>query len=213
MGTPRINPADRSGIHPLIIIQTLSKVFGFPTQKVRIRSRHSPSDLLHSLFLSDKLPFRRPCGRRPGRNIPRTSSEPNELPHSTPLSKDNSFDGVPSRQNVPERRPQVRLPELHTDPQISTRDFDAISVVSSDNLSLPKAVVITGLEHAGTPAQRALLQALSDQSFVLEDDPETVWRLPPDFMVVYVCANDAWERPKIHSSLVIMASFVTRIAA
>lgn len=172
-------------------------MFGFPTQKVRIRARHSPSDLLHSLFLSDKHPSRRPAGRRPGRNIPRTASEPNELP-----SKDSSFDGAPSRHNISERRPQVRLPELHTDPQISTREFDTVSAVSSDSLSLPKAVVITGLEYAGNPAQRALLQALSDQSFVLEDDPETVWRLPPGFMVVYVCANDAWERPKIHPSLV-----------
>jgi len=177
-------------------------VFGFPTQKVRIRSRHSPSDLLHSLFLSDKPPSRRPAGRRPGRNILRTASEPNELPQSSPLSKDSSFDGVPSRQNVPERRPQIRLPELHTDPQISTRDFDTVSVISSDSLTLPKAVVITGLEYAGTTAQRALLKALSDQSFALEDDPETVWRLPPDFMVVYVCVNDTWERPKIHPSLV-----------
>ena len=78
--------------------------------------------------------------------------------------------------------------------------------MSSDNPSLPKAVVITGLEFAGIPAQRALLQALSDQSFVLEDDPETVWKLPQDFMVVHVSANDAWERPKIHPSLVNMPS-------
>ena len=74
--------------------------------------------------------------------------------------------------------------------------------MSSDSLLLPKAVVISGLEYAGTPAQIALLQALSEQSFVLEGDPETTWRLPPDFMVVYVCANDAWERPRIHPSLV-----------
>lgn len=85
--------------------------------------------------------------------------------------------------------------------------------MSSENLSLPKAVVITGLEYAGNPAQRALLQALSDQSFVLEDDPDTVWRLPPDFMVVYVCANDARERPKIHPSLVIFFPSVSRSAA
>jgi hypothetical protein len=76
------------------------------------------------------------------------------------------------------------------------------SIMSSDSSSLPKAVIITGLEFAGAPAQRTLLQALSDQSFVLEDDPETVWKLPPDFMIVYVCVNDAWERPKIHPSLV-----------
>lgn len=176
-------------------------MFGFPTQKVRIRSRHSPSDLLHSIFLSDKPPPRKPGARRPGRNIPRTASEPNELPHSTSLSKDSSFDGASSRQTAPERRAHVRLPELHTDPQIS-KDFDTISAISSDILSLPKAVVISGLEHAGSPAQRALLQALSDRSFTLEDDPETVWRLPPDFLVVYVCTNDAWERPKIHPSLV-----------
>lgn len=176
-------------------------MFGYPTQKVRIRSRHSPSDLLQSLFLSDKPSPRRSGGRRPGRNFPRTSSEPSELPHSTPLAKDNSFDGAPHRQNTSERRPQVRTHEVHTDPQIS-REFDMASLTSSDSPSLPKAVVITGLEFSGTPAQRTLLQALSDQSFVLEDDPETVWKLPPDFMVAYVCANDAWERPKIHPSLV-----------
>ncbi|KAF9650652.1 hypothetical protein BDM02DRAFT_3185302 [Thelephora ganbajun] len=180
---------------------TLSKAFGFPTQKVRIRSRHSPSDFLHSLFLNDKFPPRRPGGRRPVRSIPRTSSEPNELPNPTPLSEGNSFDGASGRQTVPERRPQVRLPESHTDPQISLGDVDTVSVISSDSPSLPKAVVITGLEYAGTAAQRTLLQVLSDQSFVLEDDPDTVWKLPPDFMVVYVCVNDAWERPKIHQSL------------
>jgi len=188
-------------------------VFGFPTQKVRIRSRHSPSDLLHSLFLSEKPLSRRPAGRRPGRNAPRTASEPNELPHSPLHSKDSSFDGATSRQNVPERRAQIRLPESHTGPQTPTKDFDANSAMSSDTLSLPKAVVITGLEYAGNPAQRALLQALSDQSFVLEDDPDTVWRLPPDFMVVYVCANDPWERPKIHPSLVNPFSSITRIPA
>ena len=177
-------------------------MFGFPTQRVRIRSRHTPSDLLHALFLSDKPPSRRPGGRRPGRNISRTASEPSEFAQSTPLSKDSSFDGASSRQTVTERRPQVRLPEFHVDPQTPTRDFDTTSAISSDSLSLPKAVVISGLEYAGTPAQRALLQALSDQSFVVEDYPEIVWRLPAGFMVVYVCTNDAWERPKIHPSLV-----------
>lgn len=198
-----IQRADRE-VHLLIIttIQTLSKPFGYPTQKVRIRSRLSPSDLFHSFFLGDKPLSRRLVGRRPLRNIPRTSSELNELPHSTPLSKNSSFDGASTRHNLPERRPQVRTPDLHTDPQIPTNDFDVASLISSDSLSLPKAVVITGLEFAGTLAQRALLQALSDQSFVLEDDPEIVWKLPQDFIVVYVCANDAWERPKIHPSLV-----------
>lgn len=176
-------------------------MFGYTTQKVRIRSRHTPSDLLHSLFLNDKPSSRRSAGRRPGRNIPHTPSDPSELPHSTPLSKDSSFDGASSGQNPLERHPQTITPESHTDPQIS-RDFDTASVASSDGLSLPKAAVITGLEFSGTPAQRALLQALSDQSFVLEDDPETVWKLPQDFMVVYVCVNDACERPKIHPSLV-----------
>lgn len=164
-------------------------MFGYPTQKVRIRSRHSPSDLLRSLFLNDRPPFRRSAGRRPGRNIPHPSSDPSELPL--------------------ELHPQTITPESHTDPQTS-RDFDTASVASSDSLSLPKAAVISGLEFSGTPAQRALLQALSDQSFVLEDDPETVWKLPHDFMVIYVCPNDARERPKIHPSLVNIASYPDR---
>lgn len=177
-------------------------MFGYPTQKVRVRSKHTPSDLLRSFFLNDRSPPRRPGGRRPYKNIPRTSPEPNELPHSTPLTRDGSFDGAQSRQGASEWHPRAGILESHTDPHISTRDLDTVSVTSSDSLSLPRAVVITGLEFAGTNAQRSLLQALSGQPFTLDDDPETVWKLPPDFIAVYVCVNDAWERPKIHPSLV-----------
>jgi hypothetical protein len=183
-------------------------VFGFPTQKVRIRSRHSPSDLLRSLFLSDKPPSRRPHGRRPGRNISRTASEPNELPHSLLPSKDSSFDGAPSRRMSQSAALRSDCPSctqtLKSPPGISI-PLPSCRPIAHHS---PRAVVITGLECAGNPAQRTLLQALSDQSFVLEDDPETVWRLPPDFMVVYVCANDGWERPKIHPSLVNFHPFI-----
>jgi hypothetical protein len=74
---------------------------------------------------------------------------------------------------------------------------------SLDGLSFPGALVITGLENAGVPAQRALLQVLSDKRAVLDDqDGDWVWNLPEGFIVVYVCVADPRERPPIHKSLV-----------
>ncbi|KZT10819.1 uncharacterized protein LAESUDRAFT_809714 [Laetiporus sulphureus 93-53] len=62
-------------------------------------------------------------------------------------------------------------------------------------LVLPKAVVVTGLEHLGLAEQRALLQVLSDRQLVLEGDDGGTWDLPDDFLMVYVCKADMRERP------------------
>jgi hypothetical protein len=66
---------------------------------------------------------------------------------------------------------------------------------------LPKAIVFSGLEQS-TSAQRALLEVLAEQRVLLEDGLDGLYTLPEDFMVVYVCPVDLWERPKIHTSLV-----------
>jgi hypothetical protein len=64
-------------------------------------------------------------------------------------------------------------------------------------------LVVTGLEDASIPAQRALLNVLSEKRVILEDDEgEWVWNLPEGFIVVYVCVADPRERPAIHKSLV-----------
>jgi hypothetical protein len=76
----------------------------------------------------------------------------------------------------------------------------------------PRALVVSGLENAGLPAQRALLQVVADhrveldeESYIREGQPigeVGVWPLPDDFLMVYVCNVDPRERPDIHAGLV-----------
>jgi len=93
------------------------------------------------------------------------------------------------------QRPSIRPPGEHTDPSPTLTNLDA--------LTLPNALVITGLENAGVPAQRALLKVLSEKRVILNDgDGDWVWNLPEEFIMVYVCVADPRERPAIHKSLV-----------
>ena len=91
--------------------------------------------------------------------------------------------------------------------------------------------MVSGLEHAGFAAQRALIQVLADNRVVLEGGPDLdhgrfaqrreftrnkgkmkeedhsdietgTWNLPDGFIVVYVCPLDPRERPAIHKTLV-----------
>jgi hypothetical protein len=95
-------------------------------------------------------------------------------------------------------RPVLRPPGIHTDPTPSLQRH-----LSYDGLTLPSALVVTGLEDAGMPVQRSLLKVLSEKRVILEDDEgEWVWNLPDDFIVVYICVADPRERPAIHKSLV-----------
>ncbi|RDX42725.1 hypothetical protein OH76DRAFT_1410893 [Lentinus brumalis] len=82
--------------------------------------------------------------------------------------------------------------------------------------ALPKAVVVSGLEHTTTPAQRALMRVLTERRVVFDGydddgagssgrDPDMedgVWNLPEGFMMVYVCKLDPHERPAILNGLV-----------
>jgi hypothetical protein len=77
------------------------------------------------------------------------------------------------------------------------------SHVSADALKVPSAVVVSGLEHASLPAQRAVLRTLAEKKLVLDDnlEPGLRFELPDDFIMVYVCRSDLRERPPIYSSL------------
>lgn len=68
-------------------------------------------------------------------------------------------------------------------------------------LYLAKAVVVSGLEHAGLQAQRSLSQALAQRRLILDEDG-TAWNLPDDFLLVYVCKADPQERPPLLRGLV-----------
>ncbi|ESK92054.1 hypothetical protein Moror_10338 [Moniliophthora roreri MCA 2997] len=85
------------------------------------------------------------------------------------------------------------------------------------NPQLPDALVIQGLENASFLAQNALSTLLLERRLILEgddsiespdssnilDEPdiEGTWPLPDDFILVYVCTLDEWERPLIHRTL------------
>ncbi|KAJ7772694.1 hypothetical protein DFH07DRAFT_170594 [Mycena maculata] len=66
----------------------------------------------------------------------------------------------------------------------------------------PRALVISGLENATAPSQRALSRVLAEKRVVLEDeDGDELWNLPDGFIMVYVCPLDVHERPPINKSL------------
>lgn len=117
-------------------------------------------------------------------------------------------------------RPQA--PRLQTDPtplisifqppsvsNASAKAAPSIGHTSSASISgivLPKALVVSGLEHTEISAQRALTQVLTERRLVLENEQEhdngEVWNLPEDFIFVYVCPSDASDRPPILPGLV-----------
>ncbi|KAF9022040.1 hypothetical protein BDZ89DRAFT_1070966 [Hymenopellis radicata] len=77
---------------------------------------------------------------------------------------------------------------------------------------LPNAIVVSGLEHASLPSQRALTRVLLDKRLIFDshergrsasagDDLDGVWNLPDNFFMVYVCPHDPRERPAIHKTL------------
>lgn len=72
--------------------------------------------------------------------------------------------------------------------------------------AMPAALVVSGLEHTTTPAQRALYQVLQERRIVLDQhssgQPSHTWKLPPDFITVCVCPLDAYERPPLLRTLV-----------
>jgi hypothetical protein len=70
-------------------------------------------------------------------------------------------------------------------------------------------VVVSGLEQANLPAQKAVLQTLAERKLILSDEgtfgqgrDSLVLELPEDFLMVYVCRSDPRERPPIYQSLV-----------
>lgn len=124
------------------------------------------------------------------------SSSPPRL-NSHPLltdQKENEYANELSRV----QRPLLRPEGVHTDPVPALAKH-----LGPETISLPRAIVISGLENVSVPAQRALLKALSDKRITLEDrDGDWVWNLPEGFIVIYVCGADPRERPAIHNSLV-----------
>ncbi len=210
-------------------MQTLSSVFDYTTNKLKIRRKSSPPKSTRPLstnyFLKSLF-------------LPSTFS-------SNFTSQDESSDANRSRGLRPRR--SKKLNRLHTVPDITlaspTRPHIDRTVLSdgppigrhtkssdhtetgrhsySGNKSLPqlpRALVITGLDNASVLSQRALAQVLADKKILFEagcdsrlrqdgqdeTDPEYEgsWDLPDGFIVIYVCPMEPRERPDIHKALV-----------
>ncbi|KAF8134455.1 hypothetical protein EV363DRAFT_1257588 [Boletus edulis] len=102
-------------------------------------------------------------------------------------------------------RTDTSVPTLASSVKTHFRNF---SRGSTEALKLPSAVVVSGLEFAGLPSQKAVLRTLAERKFIVSDggifghdqDGLTV-ELPDGFFIVYVCRSDPRDRPPIYKSL------------
>ncbi|KAL1745708.1 hypothetical protein HDZ31DRAFT_62912 [Schizophyllum fasciatum] len=116
-----------------------------------------------------------------------------------------------SKAGAKDSRPLILrpVPHAHSDPLPQ----------ASAALELPDALVITGLEAADHALQRALQRVMTERRVVLEESAEilgrrsstptgtifhgsqSVYECPDEFIVVYVCEMEPYERPPILRSL------------
>ncbi|KAI0744091.1 hypothetical protein C8Q80DRAFT_1184938 [Daedaleopsis nitida] len=157
----------------------------------------------------------------------------NQTPSSTMRSRMSK--GRPSAQRF--RTDPLPLSSMFTPPGVAEEDelSPAPAFMSADSLraqksaqsserahesgggtasALPKAVVVSGLEHTTPPCQRSLMRVLTERRVVFDghDDDGTdpwgpldvedgTWNLPDGFLMVYVCKHDPHERPAILGGL------------
>lgn len=84
-----------------------------------------------------------------------------------------------------------------------------VSRGSAEALKLPSVVVVSGLELASLPSQKAVLRTLAERKIIVSDggifghdqDGLTL-EFPDGFFMVYVCRADPRERPPVYKSLV-----------
>ncbi|TBU31715.1 hypothetical protein BD311DRAFT_776002 [Dichomitus squalens] len=144
---------------------------------------------------------------RPGAHRHRTDPLPLSSLFSPLGAQDvaEADESLPTSVTVESLRAQKSIPD-------SGRAGGSGSTVST----LPRAVVVSGLEHASAPSQRALMRVLAERRVVLgrlensdtdlsgedADVEEGTWNLPDGFLLVYVCKWDPHERPPILGGLV-----------
>ncbi|KAJ7680617.1 hypothetical protein DFH06DRAFT_1163700 [Mycena polygramma] len=213
---------------------TLSSVFGIPAHKLKIRppsaapAHTSGAPFLRSLFLPYAAPvdsqdetlssrntigsrsrtrnnatWVRSSSRKPRRSLSEfvgtTTSNPFGDSHeglsSASSSIVNPFSTAPRSSKA-----RAPLPHAFSDPTPIRPKRNTAAALQ------PRAVVLSGLENATLPSQRALSKALAEKRVVLEDEDgddayDEVWNLPEGFLMVFVCPIDAHERPVINKTL------------
>ncbi|OJT15423.1 hypothetical protein TRAPUB_8011 [Trametes pubescens] len=103
-------------------------------------------------------------------------------------------------------------------PQKSAPGSERASDSGQPVSAMPRAVVVSGLEHTALPAQRALMRVLTERRLIMKgyggdhegdsterevdaDVEDGTWNLPDGFVMVYVCKWDPHERPPIQRGL------------
>ncbi|KAG2342847.1 hypothetical protein BDR05DRAFT_1025065 [Suillus weaverae] len=214
---------------------SLTSIFGYITHKLRCHAdakSQTPAKFLRSLFISPPLAVTATDGslspsHRHHRSSTTVHSRKSSFPmsisfpsdvarsiqHTSQLASDDltaSADGGPFTET---RSMSTRL-SLQTEPSVPNIGSSGnvaihhrhTSHVNSDVLKIPSAIVVSGLEHASLPAQRAVLRTLAEKKLVVADnhsdaEPELQLHLPDDFIMVYVCRLDPYEKPPIYNSL------------
>ncbi|EGO00505.1 hypothetical protein SERLA73DRAFT_73217 [Serpula lacrymans var. lacrymans S7.3] len=176
--------------------------------RIRRNSTSRPSTAKQSLPPpSIKTPRSRNISFPRSLSYPSDSQQSSSAPHNT-----DGLDISSLAADLPGLTPRPNLHPLgvHTDPSVPTLLSalqDRTDYFNVQSLDLPSSVVVSGLEHASLPAQRALLQALTDRKLILHshDLPSHSEQIskdfPPDFILVYVCRTDPHERPALYKSL------------
>ncbi|KAJ7217740.1 hypothetical protein GGX14DRAFT_516982 [Mycena pura] len=214
---------------------TLSSVFGLATHKLKIRPRSaSPTNssgapFLRSLFLpwvspiesQDEAVLAKPPVTQRNRNNATWSRSSSKRPRRRSISSSNDMIGTTasnpfgdSHEALPSASSSVGNPSGTAPRPLKSRSLLPHTVSDPTPLrprpdslinSQPRALVISGLENAALPSQRALTKVLAERRVILEDEDggyDEVWNLPDGFMMVYVCPFDARERPPIDKTLV-----------
>jgi hypothetical protein len=131
----------------------------------------------------------------------RVASEPNASPSETSTSQRER----PDAKSRPPLRPPFHITGERSDPSGFIEPDSPWTQRRSENSLLPTVLVLTGLEHASVPCQRALLRTLLENRVPFDEHSSSkpsLWELPEGFTLVYVCPFDPRERPSIHKSLV-----------
>ncbi|KAG2756248.1 hypothetical protein P692DRAFT_20792787 [Suillus brevipes Sb2] len=213
---------------------SLTTVFGCITHRLRCHAdakSQTPARFLRSLFIPPPAVTATDGPLSPSHRHHRSSTTLHSRKSSFPMSMSFSSDVSRSIQHTSQlasddpatsadggpftetRSMSTRL-SLQTEPSVPnigssgnmTTHHRRTSHVNSDVLKIPSAIVVSGLEHASLPAQRAVLRTLVERKLTVSDnhseiEPGLQLDLPDDFIMVYVCRLDPYERPPIYNSL------------
>lgn len=208
-----------------LTMQSLTSVFGYITHKLKCHAdakSQTSTEFLRSLFLpppaatvsdGSLLPHNHHRHHRSSsRNysFPRSTSFPGDA-RLIQVQRNLQLDDPTGADVPPTQTPSISTPpSLHTVgvyTESSVPNFTSSGNQRHTHIKIPSAIVVSGLEHASLPAQRAVLQTLAEKKLVLDGnlpdiEPGLRLDLPDDFIMVYVCRLDPHERPPIYSSLV-----------